>query len=423
MKKLLRKALENVSSKILVVDENLNLIFASNEAEAFLLFNSKNSEGHGIESIFSERPSNIFEIKRLLAEKDSLEKSRRKIYLKGGLEKICTYEISFFEIESKKYLFYEFYDANQSRELNRMKRQTISTVTATFSKGLAHEIRNPLSGIKGATQLLEPKLKNEELKDYTKIILKETERLSDLVTKILDRQFEIQKSPVNIHSILETLPHYLGTISKDKIQITKDSKFNEISQKMSNIGAKLIIEAINLIKNNNLKVGISIKPKTEAKEIIPYLELIDLILVMTVEPGFGGQKFLSNQLKKIKDIKDLISNRNIELEVDGGINYDTSKKVIEAGANVLVSGSTIFNQNNGNLKKNPKNIRTRCCAHIQYGNLSVLIDTSPDLRQQLLRHRIKKIDKVFYSHTHSDQTHGINDLRIFYIINNSKHNS
>ena len=101
MKKLLRKALENVSSKILVVDENLNLIFASNEAEAFLLFNSKNSEGHGIENIFSERPSNIFEIKRLLAEKDSLEKSRRKIYLKGGLEKICTYEISFFEIESK----------------------------------------------------------------------------------------------------------------------------------------------------------------------------------------------------------------------------------------------------------------------------------------------------------------------------------
>ncbi len=107
-----------------------------------------------------------------------------------------------------------------------------------------------------------------------------------------------------------------------------------------------VFDCINLIKNNNLKVGISIKPKTEAKEIIPYLELIDLILVMTVEPGFGGQKFLSNQLKKIKDIKDLISNRNIELEVDGGINYDTSKKVIEAGANVLVSGSTIFKSKN-----------------------------------------------------------------------------
>lgn len=109
-----------------------------------------------------------------------------------------------------------------------------------------------------------------------------------------------------------------------------------------------VFDCINLIKKHNIKVGISIKPSTEAREIIPYLELIDLILVMTVEPGFGGQKFLSSQLKKIKEIKDLISNRNIELEVDGGINYITSKQVIEAGANVLVSGSTIFSSNNYN---------------------------------------------------------------------------
>ena len=91
MKKLLKKTMENISSKVLVVDENLNFVFASNEAEAFLLFDSKNSEGKGIENIFSENPSNMFELKRLLAEKDSLEKSRRKIYLKGGLEKVCTY--------------------------------------------------------------------------------------------------------------------------------------------------------------------------------------------------------------------------------------------------------------------------------------------------------------------------------------------
>ena len=109
-----------------------------------------------------------------------------------------------------------------------------------------------------------------------------------------------------------------------------------------------VFDCINLIKKNNLKAGISIKPRTEAKEIIPYLELIDLILVMTVEPGFGGQKFLSNQLKKIMDIKNLISNRDIELEVDGGINYNTAKQVIDAGANVLVSGSTIFSSKNYN---------------------------------------------------------------------------
>ena len=72
---------------------------------------------------------------------------------------------------------------------------------------------------------------------------------------------------------------------------------------------------------------------------------------------------------------------------------------------------------NGKLKKNKKNIRTRCCAHIQKGNLSILIDTSPDLRQQMLSLKIKKIDKVFYSHMHADQTHGINDLRPFFLIN------
>jgi ribulose-phosphate 3-epimerase len=109
-----------------------------------------------------------------------------------------------------------------------------------------------------------------------------------------------------------------------------------------------VFDCIDLIKKHNLKVGISIKPSTEAKEIIPYLELIDLVLVMTVEPGFGGQTFLASQLKKIKEIRGLISTRNIELEVDGGINYITSKQVVEAGANVLVSGSTIFSSKNYN---------------------------------------------------------------------------
>lgn len=266
MKKLLKKTMENISSKVLVVDENLNFVFASNEAEAFLLFDSKNSEGKGVENIFSEKPSNMFELKRLLAEKDSLEKSRRKIYLKGGLEKVCTYEINFFEIDSKKYLLYEFYDANQTKELNRMKRQTISTVTATFSKGLAHEIRNPLSGIKGATQLLEPKLKNDDLKEYTTIILKETERLSDLVTKILDRQFEIQPEDVNIHTILETIPEYLGNISRDKIEITKDydptlPELNIDSSLMTQVLYNLANNSVDAMKTTNRENKISLKTR------------------------------------------------------------------------------------------------------------------------------------------------------------------
>ena len=104
-----------------------------------------------------------------------------------------------------------------------------------------------------------------------------------------------------------------------------------------------VMDTISLIKKLNKKVGISIKPKTSAKLLEKYLDHIDLILVMTVEPGFGGQSFMHNQLKKISSIKEMIGNRKVELEVDGGINLDTARKAINAGANVLVSGSTIFN--------------------------------------------------------------------------------
>ena len=104
-----------------------------------------------------------------------------------------------------------------------------------------------------------------------------------------------------------------------------------------------VMDTISLIKKLNKKVGISIKPKTSAKLLEKYLEHIDLILVMTVEPGFGGQSFMHNQLQKISDIKKMIGSRQIELEVDGGINLDTGREAINAGANVLVSGSTIFN--------------------------------------------------------------------------------
>ena len=104
-----------------------------------------------------------------------------------------------------------------------------------------------------------------------------------------------------------------------------------------------VMDTVSLIKKLNKKVGISIKPKTSAKLLEKYLDHIDLILIMTVEPGFGGQSFMHNQLQKISTIKKMIGNRQIEIEVDGGINLETAKEAINAGANVLVSGSTIFN--------------------------------------------------------------------------------
>ena len=77
-----------------------------------------------------------------------------------------------------------------------------------------------------------------------------------------------------------------------------------------------------------------------------YLEHIDLILIMTVEPGFGGQKLIESQISKVKETKKLIGNRKIEIEVDGGIDTENAKTLIDAGANILVSGSTIFKSNN-----------------------------------------------------------------------------
>ena len=119
-------------------------------------------------------------------------------------------------------------------------------------------------------------------------------------------------------------------------------------------------ETIKLIKKFGKKVGISLKPKSDISLIEKYLEKIDLILIMSVEPGFAGQKFMPGVLPKLKKLKGMISNKNlkIDLEIDGGINFENCKTAVEAGANVLVSGSTIFKQNNGNLKKNISLLRS-----------------------------------------------------------------
>ena len=119
-------------------------------------------------------------------------------------------------------------------------------------------------------------------------------------------------------------------------------------------------ETIKLIKKFNKKVGVSLKPKSNISLIENFLDKIDLILIMSVEPGFGGQKFMPEVLPKLKKLKEIIANKNlkIDLEIDGGINFDNCKAAIDAGANVLVSGSTIFKQNNGNLKKNISLLRS-----------------------------------------------------------------
>jgi len=113
-------------------------------------------------------------------------------------------------------------------------------------------------------------------------------------------------------------------------------------------------ESIDEIKSFKKKVGISLNPDTKIDIVEDYLDKIDLILIMSVYPGFGGQKFISDILEKIKGLKNLKDKKklNFDIEVDGGINFSNFKSVIDAGANVLVSGTTIFKENNGDIKKN-----------------------------------------------------------------------
>ena len=103
---------------------------------------------------------------------------------------------------------------------------------------------------------------------------------------------------------------------------------------------------ITKIKKSGIKSGLAIKPKTSWTEIKPYLNFVDQITIMTVEPGFGGQEFMSDQVAKIKHISDYIkaNDLNVKIEIDGGINYETGKICVDAGANILVAGSFIFNQ-------------------------------------------------------------------------------
>ena len=119
-------------------------------------------------------------------------------------------------------------------------------------------------------------------------------------------------------------------------------------------------QTIGIIKKLGKKVGISLKPNSQINLIENHLNEIDLILIMSVEPGFGGQKFMPEVLDKMKKLRNIVDEKKlkIDIEIDGGINFDNSKKAKEFGANILVSGSTVFKENDGNLKKNIQLLRS-----------------------------------------------------------------
>ena len=121
-----------------------------------------------------------------------------------------------------------------------------------------------------------------------------------------------------------------------------------------------LVSSIKKIKSYNKKAGVSLNPKTSVNKVLPVLNLIDLVLVMSVNPGFGGQQFIKDTLEKVKVLRKEIDSKKLktQIEIDGGINFENAKMAKEAGVDILVSGTTIFEENGGNLKKNIQLLKT-----------------------------------------------------------------
>ena len=158
------------------------------------------------------------------------------------------------------------------------------------------------------------------------------------------------KLPFDVHLMIAPVHKYIKNFAEagsDIITIHPEATEN-------------LNESITLIKELNKKAGVSLNPNTEISIIESELKNIDLVLIMSVFPGFGGQKFIPETIKKIKDLKEIRdkNNYNFDIEVDGGINFLNSKDVINAGANILVSGTTIFKENNGDIKKNIEKLKS-----------------------------------------------------------------
>ena len=168
--------------------------------------------------------------------------------------------------------------------------------------------------------------------------------------------------------VIKALKKHSSLIFDVHLMISPVHKYIEA---YSNAGADIITihpeatddlkSSIIKIKELKKKVGVSLNPETKIDIILDLLDQIDLVLIMSVNPGFGGQKFMPEVLTKIKKLKKIQedSGLNFDIEIDGGINFDNYKDAIEAGANILVSGTTIFKSNNGDVKKNIELLKSK----------------------------------------------------------------
>ena len=168
--------------------------------------------------------------------------------------------------------------------------------------------------------------------------------------EVINKLRKYTKLPFDVHLMISPVNNFIKDFAEagsDIITIHPEATDN-------------LNETIATIKSFKKKVGVSLNPETPVEKVLPVLNLIDLVLIMSVKPGFAGQKFMENVLNKVKFLRNEIDKKKlpVEIEIDGGINFTNSKISKNAGVDILVSGTTIFKENSGNLKKNIQLLKT-----------------------------------------------------------------
>ena len=256
------KALESISSKILIADKDLKIIYLNRSAEDFLNTTLEESENQEISKIFTEKPKNDLELKELFENKGHLKRHITTLFLKNNLKKKASFLANFFKTEKKeKYIIFEFFNADKSAlEAKRERRFKGDVITNVFSKVLAHEIKNPLSGIKGSAQLLLNKIEDPDSEEFLNIILRETDRITKIIDQISKKNFQLNQKLLNIHSVLEKIPAFVNSLDLTNISVERDY---DPSIPLINIDDNLLTQVFYNLARNSIEAIESAKKGTK----------------------------------------------------------------------------------------------------------------------------------------------------------------
>ena len=285
--------LDELSAKILVTDDNLDVLFLNKSAEDYLCASLDESKGKNIDQVFKEKTSNELELQEILEKKKSFKRHITTIFLKDNLQKKTSFKASYFSNDEFKGIIFEFFDSLKPESISeRMKKRTAASITQAFSRGLAHEIKNPLSGIRGAAQLLSQKIEDPKKKEFANIILKESDRLVNIVNKVSGNSFKLEQNYQNIHTILEKIPAFIKNIENQKVQVVKDYDPSlpliEIDNSLiSQVFFNLATNSIEAFKKNNKSGKITLRSRVAYEVFINHKKYNTACQVDFIDDGPG----------------------------------------------------------------------------------------------------------------------------------------